>query len=194
MQGQLKLKSSSVLIVGAGGLGCPSGLYLTGAGVGRIGMVDYDEVEINNLHRQLLYTEHDLNTPKAEAARDALHRLNSKSEIIPYRLQLNSKNAMDIIKSYDIVLDATDNVVTRYLLNDSCVLSGKPLVSGSALQLEGQLTVYNYKGGPCYRCIFPSPPPPEAVTNCGDGGVIGAVTGVIGALQALEAIKIILGK
>lgn len=156
-------------------------------------MVDYDEVEINNLHRQLLFTECDLNMPKSEAARDALQRLNPRTEVVPYRLQLSSKNAMDIIQDYDVILDATDNVVTRYLLNDACVLAGKPLVSGSALQLEGQLTVYNYNNGPCYRCIFPTPPPPEAVTNCGDGGVIGAVTGVIGALQALEAIKIILG-
>lgn len=180
------------MIVGAGGLGCPSALYLAGAGIGTIGIVDYDCVEINNLHRQLLFTESDLHINKANAAACSLEKLNSKIKIIPHNIQLDSENALDIIQNYDIIVDATDNVVTRYLLNDACVLLKKPLVSGSALQLEGQLTVYNYAEGPCYRCLFPVPPPPESVTSCGDGGVIGAVTGVIGALQALEVIKIIL--
>ncbi|KYN21255.1 PREDICTED: adenylyltransferase and sulfurtransferase MOCS3 [Trachymyrmex cornetzi] len=191
VKGQKKIKDSSVLIVGAGGLGCPSALYLTCAGVGCIGIVDYDNVEINNLHRQLLYTETSVGTAKVIAAAESLNRLNSYVKVIPYKIQLDSKNALDIITNYDIVIDATDNVATRYLLNDACVLSGKPLVSGSALRFEGNLSVFNYNG-PCYRCIFPEPPPPETVTNCGDGGVFGAAVGTIGVLQALETLKIIL--
>lgn len=193
VQGQLKLKKASVLVVGAGGLGCPSSLYLAGAGIGRIGILDYDEVELTNLHRQLLHTESTVGLTKVDSAKAYLEELNSQIEIVTHHTQLASGNALSIIGEYDIVVDATDNVATRYLLNDACVLLKKPLVSGSALQLEGQLTVYNYKGGPCYRCLFPTPPPPETVTNCGDGGVLGAITGVIGALQALETIKIILG-
>ncbi|XP_034944569.1 adenylyltransferase and sulfurtransferase MOCS3 [Chelonus insularis] len=192
VKGQVKIKKSSVLIVGAGGLGCPSALYLAGAGIGKIGIIDYDNVELNNLHRQLLFTIHDLGRAKVEAAAEHLTRLNENVVVIPYKMQVDSTNILNIIKDYDIVLDATDNVPTRYLLNDACVLSKKPLVSGSALKMEGQLTVYNYKNGPCYRCVFPQPPPPETVVNCGDGGVIGAVVGTIGVLQALEVIKIIL--
>lgn len=172
--------------------GCPSALYLTGAGIGHIGLVDYDTVEVNNLHRQLLHKEHSTGLPKTTSARQNLQQLNSGIKITEHNLQLNSQNALELIESYDIVVDATDNVATRYLLNDACVMLRKPLVSGSALQFEGQLTVYNYQDGPCYRCIFPKPPPPETVTNCGDGGVIGACPGVIGVLQALETIKIIL--
>lgn len=173
-------------------IGCPAGLYLAGAGIGHIGIVDYDEVEITNLHRQLLHTEKSIGTPKSTSAKNTLAQLNSSIEVTVHHIQLNSLNALNVIKNYDIVLDATDNVATRYLLNDACVMLKKPLVSGSALQFEGQLTIYNYSGGACYRCIFPKPPPPSAVTNCGDGGVIGAVPGVIGTLQALEAIKIVL--
>ncbi|KAL0134612.1 hypothetical protein PUN28_001425 [Cardiocondyla obscurior] len=192
VKGQKKIKNSSVLIVGAGGLGCPAALYLTCAGVGHLGIVDYDDVEINNLHRQLLYTERSVGSAKVVAAAESLNRLNSYVKITPYKIQLDSNNALDIIKNYDIVIDATDNVATRYLLNDACVLSGKPLVSGSALRFEGHLSVFNYNNGPCYRCIFPKPPPPETVTNCGDGGVLGAAVGTIGVLQALETLKIIL--
>ncbi|XP_029162863.1 adenylyltransferase and sulfurtransferase MOCS3 isoform X1 [Nylanderia fulva] len=191
VQGQKKIKDSSVLIVGAGGLGCPAAFYLACAGIGHIGIVDYDNVEINNLHRQLLYTEANIGTAKVIAAAESINRLNSYIKVTPYEIQLNSKNALDIIKNYDIVIDGTDNVATRYLLNDACVLSGKPLVSGSALRFEGHLTVFNYNG-PCYRCIFPEPPSPETVTNCGDAGVLGAVVGTIGVLQALETLKIIL--
>ncbi|XP_012264209.2 adenylyltransferase and sulfurtransferase MOCS3 [Athalia rosae] len=191
VEGQLRLKHSSVLIVGAGGLGCPAALYLAGAGVGRIGIVDYDEVELSNLHRQLLYSEQNISEAKVVATTRVLNRLNSNINIIPYKIQLDSSNGLDIVRQYNIVLDTTDNVATRYLLNDACVLAGKPLVSGSALKFEGQLTVYNY-GGPCYRCLFPKPPPPETVTNCGDGGVLGAAVGTIGVLQALEALKIVL--
>uniref|UniRef100_A0A182QNA0 Adenylyltransferase and sulfurtransferase MOCS3 homolog n=1 Tax=Anopheles farauti TaxID=69004 RepID=A0A182QNA0_9DIPT len=192
VQGQLKLKKASVLVVGAGGLGCPAALYLAGAGIGRIGVLDYDEVELTNLHRQLLHTEATVGLTKVVSVQSYLEQLNSQIEIETHHMQLTSDNAIGILEQYDIIVDATDNVATRYLLNDACVMLRRPLVSGSALQLEGQLTVYNYRGGPCYRCLFPTPPPPETVTNCGDGGVLGAITGVIGALQALETIKIIL--
>lgn len=181
------------MVVGAGGLGCPSSLYLAGAGIGRIGILDYDEVELTNLHRQLLHTESTVGLSKVDSVQAYLEELNSQIEVTTHHTQLMSDNALEIIGAYDIVVDATDNVATRYLLNDACVLLKKPLVSGSALQLEGQLTVYNFNAAPCYRCLFPNPPPPETVTNCGDGGVLGAITGVIGALQALETIKIILG-
>ncbi|XP_076633964.1 ubiquitin-like activating enzyme 4 isoform X2 [Colletes latitarsis] len=191
VKGQLKIKNSAVLIVGAGGLGCPAALYLASAGIGHIGIIDYDDVEINNLHRQLLFTEINIGTPKVNAAAENLNRLNSNIKITPYKIQLDSSNALEIIKCYDVVLDATDNVATRYLLNDACVLSKKPLVSGSALRFEGHLTVFNHHG-PCYRCIFPKPPPPETVTNCGDGGVFGPVVGTIGVLQAVEALKVLL--
>ncbi|XP_015189229.1 PREDICTED: adenylyltransferase and sulfurtransferase MOCS3 [Polistes dominula] len=189
--GQKKIKESSVLIVGIGGLGCPSALYLTCSGIGHIGLVDYDNIEINNLHRQVLFTEGTIGMPKVTAAAEFLNKLNSYTEVTPYKLQLDSSNALKIIESYDIVLDATDNVATRYLLNDACVLSKKPLISGSALRFEGHLSVFNYNG-PCYRCIFPEPPSPETVTNCGDSGVLGAAVGTIGVLQAVEAIKVIL--
>jgi len=189
--GQLKLKGSSVLVVGAGGLGCPSAVYLAAAGVGRLGIVDYDEVELSNLHRQVLHTESRVGMAKSLSIAQSCFKLNSSVECIPYQIALSSSNALDIIKDYDVIIDATDNVATRYLLNDACVLSGKPLVSGSALRFEGQLTVYNYKNGPCYRCLYPNPPPPETVTNCSDGGVLGVVPGIIGVIQALEVIKII---
>ncbi|XP_011494060.1 PREDICTED: adenylyltransferase and sulfurtransferase MOCS3 isoform X1 [Ceratosolen solmsi marchali] len=191
VKGQLKLKNSSVLVVGVGGLGCPSALYLAGSGVGHIGIVDYDDIEITNLQRQLLFSSLDIGKSKVIAAKEILERLNDNIKITPYKLQIQSSNALEIIQHYDVILDATDNVATRYLLNDACVISGKPLISGSALQFEGQLTVYNY-AGPCYRCIFPKPPPPEAVNNCSDSGVLGAVVGTIGVMQALQTIKVIL--
>ncbi|CAG5133567.1 unnamed protein product [Candidula unifasciata] len=173
--GQIKLKSSSVLVVGAGGLGCPAAIYLAAAGVGKLGVVDYDEVELSNLHRQILHTVDRVGVSKSLSVAQSCFRLNPSVLYIPYQLQLNSTNALDIIKSYDVVVDATDNVATRYLLNDACVLANKPLVSGSALRFEGQ------------------PPPPETVTNCSEGGVLGVVPGIIGSLQALEAIKIASG-
>ncbi|KAG8040501.1 hypothetical protein G9C98_002497 [Cotesia typhae] len=157
----------------------------------RIGIIDYDDIELTNLHRQLLFTINDIGQAKVNAAAEHLSKLNNNVKIIPYKIQVNSKNIIEIIKEYDVIIDATDNVPTRYLINDACVLINKPLISGSALKLEGQLTVYNYNG-PCYRCVFPKPPPPETVTNCGDGGVLGAAVGIIGVLQALEALKIIL--
>lgn len=193
VKGQTKLKTSSVLIVGAGGLGCPSAIYLAAAGVGHIGLIDYDEIDETNLHRQILYTTDDVGQRKVKAAARLLKRSNSNVKVTEYDVELNSKNALPIVAEFDVVVDATDNLATRYLLNDACVIQGRPLVSGSALQFEGQLTVFNYDGGPCYRCLYPQPPPPETVASCGDVGVIGAVPGVIGVLQALETIKIIIG-
>lgn len=194
MKGQLRLKSGSVLIVGAGGLGCPSSIYLTAAGIGRLGFVDNDCVETSNLHRQILHSEGTLGKPKVDSAVDRLKQLNSNVVFEKHQVRLTRDNAMEILKNYDVIIDGTDNPMARYLLSDVCVLLNKPLVSGSALRFEGQVTVYNFnKDTPCYRCLFPQPPPAGTVTNCADGGVIGVVPGIIGNLQALEAIKIISG-
>ncbi|XP_038049804.1 adenylyltransferase and sulfurtransferase MOCS3-like isoform X2 [Patiria miniata] len=193
VKGQLSLCNSSVLIVGAGGLGCPAAIYLAAAGIGHLGIVDYDAVELGNLHRQVLHSEAGIGHSKSTSISSSVSRLNSSVTCVPYHMQLDSSNAMDLVHKYDIVLDCTDNVATRYLLNDACVLARKPLVSGSALRFEGQLTVYSYEGGPCYRCLYPKPPPPETVTNCSSGGVLGVVPGIIGCFQALEALKIALG-
>nr|XP_020464219.1 adenylyltransferase and sulfurtransferase MOCS3 [Monopterus albus] len=194
VQGQLNISKTSVLIVGCGGLGCPLAQYLAAAGIGHLGLLDYDEVELSNLHRQVLHGEDNLGQAKALSAACAVRRLNSTVECIPYHLQLSSENALQLIQQYDIVADCSDNVPTRYLVNDACVLSGKPLVSASALRMEGQLAVYNYHGGPCYRCLYPVPPPPETVTNCSDGGVLGVVPGIMGCFQALEVLKIASGQ
>lgn len=195
-KGQTKLLAGSVLIVGCGGLGCPAAIYLAAAGIGRLGLVDYDAVELNNLHRQVLHTEKRVGMPKVLSVAHSVKALNSEVHVIPYEISLTSEVALEVISQYDVVLDCTDNVATRYLLNDACVMADKPLVSGSALRFEGQLTVYHYNKhcvGPCFRCIHPKPPPPETVTNCSDGGVLGVVPGVIGCMQALEALKIISG-
>jgi adenylyltransferase/sulfurtransferase len=192
-RGQESVKANSVLIVGVGGLGCPCALYLAAAGIGRLGLLDYDRVELSNLHRQVLHCENRVGVAKTESGRDAVKGLNSHVSVTTHTVLLDSTNALSILSQYDIIVDATDNVATRYLLNDGCVLLGKPLVSGSALRFEGQLTVYGWRGGPCYRCLFPSPPPPASVTNCSEGGVLGVVPGVIGSLQALEALKIASG-
>ncbi|XP_015251835.1 PREDICTED: adenylyltransferase and sulfurtransferase MOCS3 [Cyprinodon variegatus] len=194
VKGQLNLSGTSVLIVGCGGLGCPLAQYLAAAGIGRLGLLDYDEVELSNLHRQVLHGEENQGQAKALSAATAVKRLNSTVECVPYHLQLSPENALQLIQQYDIVADCSDNVPTRYLVNDACVLSGRPLVSASALRLEGQLTVYNYQGGPCYRCLYPRPPPPETVTNCSDGGVLGVVPGIMGCFQALEVLKIASGQ
>ncbi|CAK8684933.1 unnamed protein product [Clavelina lepadiformis] len=201
VQGQQALLRSSALVIGAGGLGCPVIQYLTAAGLGRIGIVDYDEVELSNLHRQILHTEAKVKsgTHKATSAADAATALNSKIKIDQHHLQLDRDNVLEIVQRYDVVIDATDNVPSRYLISDACVLLNKPLISGSALRWEGQLTIYHYKApdeenyGPCYRCLYPNPPAPETVTNCSDGGVLGVVPGIIGCLQALEAVKIMIG-
>ncbi|XP_016300666.1 adenylyltransferase and sulfurtransferase MOCS3-like [Sinocyclocheilus anshuiensis] len=194
VKGQVAISNLSVLVVGCGGLGCPVAQYLAAAGIGRLGLLDYDVVELSNLHRQVLHTELTQGQPKALSAAQAISRLNSTVQCVPYHLQLSRENAIQLIQQYDIVADCSDNVPTRYLVNDACVLTGKPLVSASALRMEGQLTVYNYRGGPCYRCLYPAPPPPETVTNCSDGGVLGVVPGIIGCLQALEVLKIASGQ
>lgn len=192
--GQMKMKNSSVLIVGCGGLGCPAAQYLAAGGVGRIGLVDGDVVERSNLHRQILHREERVGMKKTESIVDSLKTLNSNVSFSEIRERLSRENALDIVKDFDLVIDATDNAMARYLLSDVCVLSRKPLVSGAALRFEGQLTVYNYdETTPCFRCIFPNPPPPETVTSCTDGGVLGVVPGIIGSLLALEAIKIMVG-
>ncbi|KAI1316626.1 hypothetical protein EDD11_009661 [Mortierella claussenii] len=174
IQGQLSLRNTAVLVVGAGGLGSSCALYLGGSGVGRLGIVDHDTVDISNLHRQVIHNEGRQGMSKAQSAAMSVRLLNPHCQIHVHDLVLESANAQPIINAYDIIVDATDNVATRYLLNDACVLGKKPLVSGSALRLDGQLTIYNYRGGPCYRCLFPTPPPSETVTNCSDGGVLGA--------------------
>jgi len=190
--GQIALKSSKVLICGAGGLGCPSAQYLAAAGVGTIGIIDYDTVEVSNLHRQVGHRTDTIGVAKTESLKRFIQALNPLVNVICHNEVLTSENALQIIKNYDIVLDASDNVATRYLVNDCCVLAGKPLVSGSALRFEGQLMVYNYKESSCYRCVYPVPPPAATVTNCSDGGVLGVVPGIIGSIQALETMKIIL--
>lgn len=189
--GQERIRDIRVLIVGAGGLGCPLALYLAGAGVGTIGVVDHDTVSVDNLHRQIAHDEQRVGQPKAQSLKESMLKLNSKVNVAVHQVLLTSKNALHIFHDYDIVSDCSDNVATRYLINDACVLTGKPLVSGSALGWEGQLTVYNNGPKcPCYRCIFPDPPRPEMVTSCSEGGVLGPIVGVIGSMQALEVLKI----
>ncbi|KAL4566779.1 hypothetical protein LXL04_030904 [Taraxacum kok-saghyz] len=190
VKGQSNLLKSSILVIGAGGLGSPALLYLAACGVGRLGMVDHDVVELNNLHRQIIHGEAYIGRSKVESAAAACRSINSTIEIIEHKEALRTSNALEIVSKYDIVIDATDNAPSRYMISDCCVLLGKPLVSGAALGLEGQLAVYNYNGGPCYRCLFPTPPPTTACQRCSDSGVLGVVPGVIGCLQALEAIKL----
>ncbi|XP_057485015.1 adenylyltransferase and sulfurtransferase MOCS3-like [Actinidia eriantha] len=190
VQGQSSLLKTSIVVVGAGGLGSPALLYLAACGVGRIGIVDHDVVELNNLHRQIIHSESYIGRSKVESAAAACRSINSTIQIVEHKEALCTSNALEILRKYDIVIDATDNAPSRYLISDCCVVLGKPLVSGAALGLEGQLTVYNYDGGPCYRCLFPSPPPTTACQRCSDSGVLGVVPGIIGCLQALEAIKV----
>jgi sulfur-carrier protein adenylyltransferase/sulfurtransferase len=193
-EGQRKLKAARVLIVGAGGLGSPASLYLAAAGVGTLGLVDFDAVDASNLQRQVLYGERDLGRPKLDAALARLRDMNPHIRLVAHAERLTSANALDIIRPYDIVVDGTDNFPTRYLVNDACVILGKRNVFGSILKFEGQLSVF--AGGddaPCYRCLFRQPPPPGLVPSCAEGGVLGVLPGVIGSLQALEAIKLITG-
>lgn len=193
-KGQRRLLGAKVLLVGAGGLGSPASLYLAAAGVGTLGIVDYDVVDISNLQRQILHHTADVGRPKVESAAETLGAINPDVKVIGHRVQLSSQNALDILSGYDVVLNCTDNFPTRYLLNDACVLLGKPLVDGSILQFDGQLTVYDTAaGGPCYRCLFPAPPPPGEAPTCAQAGVLGVLPGIIGSMQALETIKLILG-
>jgi sulfur-carrier protein adenylyltransferase/sulfurtransferase len=194
MEGQLKLKQAKVLCIGTGGLGAPVGLYLAAAGVGRIGLVDFDAVDSTNLQRQILFSTQDVGRPKIEAASERLHGLNPDIQIDPIEARLTSENALEILKDYDVVVDGTDNFPTRYLVNDACVLLGKPNVYGSIFRFEGQVTIFGHPGGPCYRCLYPEPPPPGLVPSCAEGGVLGVLPGIVGAIQAAEALKLILGK
>jgi sulfur-carrier protein adenylyltransferase/sulfurtransferase len=194
LSGQKKLKAASVLCIGAGGLGSPLALYLTAAGVGRLGIVDFDTVDYSNLQRQILHFTGDVGRPKLESAREKLQSVNPHVTVETHETALTSQNALDIIRQYDIVADGTDNFPTRYLVNDACVLTGKPNVYGSVFRFEGQVSVFATQGGPCYRCLYPEPPPPGLVPSCAEGGVLGILPGLIGVLQATEVIKLILRK
>ena len=193
LDGQRRLKSARVLIVGAGGLGSPTALYLAAAGVGTLGLVDGDTVDVTNLQRQILHGTRDVGRPKLDSARDRLHDLNPHVQVITHGEWLTSANAMEIIRAYDIVVDGTDNFATRYLVNDACVLLGTPNVHGSVFRFDGQASVFATADGPCYRCLFPVPPPPGMVQNCAEGGVLGVLPGMIGTIQAVETLKLILG-
>lgn len=199
MAGQKKLRAASVLIIGAGGLGSPISLYLAAAGIGRLGLVDFDVVDRTNLQRQILYGESVVGVPKVEAAAERLRDLNPDVEIETYPTKLTSENALQIMSDYDIIIDGTDNFPTRYLTNDAAVILGKPYIYGSIFRFEGQVSVFlsrpfnGFDRGPCYRCLFPSPPPPGAVPSCAEGGVLGVLPGIVGAIQATEAIKLIVG-
>src|SRR5579862_3112419 len=194
MEGQLKLKKAKVLCIGTGGLGAPLGLYLAAAGVGRIGLVDFDTVDLTNLQRQVLFGTSDVGRPKIAAAADHLRNLNPEIQIDSYETRLTSENALDLFKDYDIIVDGTDNFPTRYLVNDACVILGKPNVYGSIFRFEGQITIFGAPGGPCYRCLYPEPPPPGLVQSCAEGGVLGVLPGIVGAIQAAETLKLIIGK
>ncbi|MCI0353221.1 MAG: molybdopterin-synthase adenylyltransferase MoeB, partial [Acidobacteriales bacterium] len=193
MQGQRKLKAASVLLIGTGGLGSPLALYLAAAGVGRIGLVDYDVVDYSNLQRQVIHGTKDVGRSKLDSAADRLRDINPHIQIDTYHTLLTSENALELFAPYDIIVDGTDNFPTRYLVNDACVLLGKPNVYGSIFRFEGQATIFYAKEGPCYRCLFPEPPPPGLVPSCAEGGVLGVLPGTVGAIQATETIKLILG-
>jgi adenylyltransferase/sulfurtransferase len=193
MEGQLKLKNAKLLLVGTGGLGAPLGLYLAAAGVGRIGLVDFDVVDFTNLQRQVIHGTKDVGRKKLDSAADRMRDINPNVQIDRYEVALSSENALDILSGYDLVVDGTDNFPTRYLVNDACVLLKKPNVYGSIFRFEGQASVFGYPGGPCYRCLYPEPPPPGLVPSCAEGGVLGILPGMIGIVQATEAVKLILG-
>lgn len=192
-EGQKRLKAGRVLCVGAGGLGSPLALYLAAAGVGTLGLVDFDVVDESNLQRQLLHGTSDVGRSKLDSAVDRIRDVNPHVEVVPHAARLTSENALEILAGYDVVVDGTDNFPTRYLVNDACVLLGKPNVYGSVFRWEGQISVFSTEGGPCYRCLFREPPPPGLVPNCAEGGVLGALPGIIGTAQAMETIKLLLG-
>ncbi|HXK61472.1 MAG TPA: molybdopterin-synthase adenylyltransferase MoeB [Acidobacteriota bacterium] len=194
LEGQKKLKAAKVLCIGAGGLGSPLALYLAAAGVGRLGIVDFDAVEISNLQRQIIHSTADLGRPKLESAADKIRGINPHVQVDLIETRLTSENALEIFAEYDIVADGTDNFPTRYLVNDACVMTGKPNVYGSIFRFEGQASVFALPDGPCYRCLYPEPPPPGLVPSCAEGGVLGILPGLIGVIQATEVIKLILGK
>jgi adenylyltransferase/sulfurtransferase len=193
MEGQLKLKQAKVLLIGTGGLGAPLGLYLAAAGIGRIGLVDFDVVDFTNLQRQVIHFTSDVGRKKLDSAAAKMREINPFVQVDRHEVALSSENALEILKDYDIVVDGTDNFPTRYLVNDACVLLKKPNVYGSIFRFEGQATVFAYEGGPCYRCLYPEPPPPGLVPSCAEGGVLGILPGTIGLIQATETVKLILG-
>lgn len=193
-EGQAKLLKAKVLLVGAGGLGSPSAYYLAAAGVGTLGIIDNDVVDLSNLQRQILHTNERIGMPKTESAKQTIQALNPDVRVIPYQQKLTSQNIMEIIKDYDIVVDGCDNFPTRYLVNDACVMAKKPNVHGSIFQFEGQASVFYPGKGPCYRCLYPEPPPPDMAPSCQEAGVLGVLPGLIGVIQALETIKLIIGK
>ncbi|HVZ23737.1 MAG TPA: molybdopterin-synthase adenylyltransferase MoeB [Vicinamibacterales bacterium] len=193
MDGQRRIKAGSVLCIGAGGLGSPAAMYLAAAGIGRIGIVDFDVVDFSNLQRQILHTTQDVGISKLESARNTIQALNPHVQVDTYETLLSSQNALDLFKDYDVILDGTDNFPTRYLVNDACVLTGKPNAYGSIFRFEGQASVFATKDGPCYRCLYPEPPPPGLVPSCAEGGVLGVLPGMIGVIQATETIKLITG-
>ena len=193
LEGQARLGRAAVLIIGAGGLGSPTSLYLAAAGVGRIGLVDFDRVDETNLHRQILYGTSDIGRPKLEAARARLADLNPDISIETHEARLTSHNALEILAKYDVIIDGTDNFATRYLTNDACLLLGKPNVYGSIFRFDGQVSVFATPNGPCYRCLYPEPPPAHLAPSCAEGGVLGVLPGVVGTLQAIEAIKLVTG-
>jgi molybdopterin/thiamine biosynthesis adenylyltransferase len=195
-KGQEKLLNSKVLVVGAGGLGSPAIFYLAAAGVGTIGIVDFDVVDFSNLQRQILHDTERVGVPKVESARMTVEKLNPDVKVITYNTMLNKSNIMDIIRDYDVILDGTDNFPTRFLINDACYFASKPLVSAAMLRFEGQITVFDFrdkKHSPCYRCLFPEPPPPGLVPSCQEAGILGSIGGIMGCVQATEAIKLLLG-
>jgi len=195
LAGQKKICSTSVLCIGAGGLGSPIALYLAAAGIGKLGIVDFDNVDYSNLQRQILHTDSDVGRPKAQSAKETINGINPNVEVVLHPVRITSENAFDLIRPYDIVVDGTDNFPTRYLTNDACVLLKKPNVYGSIFRFEGQASVFApHLGGPCYRCLYPEPPPPGMVPSCAEGGVLGVLPGIIGCIQATEILKLALGK
>jgi adenylyltransferase/sulfurtransferase len=195
LAGQKKIKAASVLCIGAGGLGSPIAMYLAAAGIGKIGIVDFDTVDYSNLQRQILHTDADVGRSKAESAKETIHGINPNCEVVIHNTRITSENALDLIRPYDIVVDGTDNFPTRYLTNDACVLLKKPNVYGSIFRFEGQASVFApHLGGPCYRCLYPEPPPPGMVPSCAEGGVLGVLPGIVGCIQATEILKLAIGK
>jgi adenylyltransferase/sulfurtransferase len=193
VEGQQRLLASSVLLIGVGGLGCPLAQYLAAAGVGRIGLLDFDVVEVSNLQRQVLYGPADVGRPKVEVARERILAQNPEVEVLTFQERLSSENALERLRDFDLVIDGTDNFPTRYLSNDACVLLGKPTVYGAILRFEGQASTFDARRGPCYRCLFPEPPPPGSVPSCAEGGVLGVLPGIIALIQATEALKLLTG-
>ena len=194
MEGQLRLKQAKVLCIGAGGLGSPLTLYLAAVGVGRLGIVDFDVVDFTNLQRQVIHGTADVGKPKLASARESIHAINPHVEVVGYETRLTSENALQLFAGFDIIVDGTDNFPTRYLVNDACVLLGKPNVYGSIFRFEGQASVFYARKGPCYRCLYPEPPPPGLVPSCAEGGVLGVLPGIVGCIQAMETIKLIIGQ